>query len=319
MPHEVAHVGARIRGDVEQLALQRARPRVTGHVAHRVAASLAAREAGVAELADQLRRVGERHVVHLDVLARGDVALAQRHVLLDHIREGVELVRRDATEGQLHPDHLHVRLALPVDALLQAELDELVALELTLEEARRLGVEVVELTLENRDHMPGDVLQYLRVLQRAAAGAAVLLLGGVQRCGLHRGGLPGRSAERSNVPKGNLKTDDLPWHHVLRGREGAGEGERIVKLIPVRGNFRRTARVVAAIGQRPGGLGTGSGAAAVGAPPRQPARSQPAPIRRAGICCGGRAMPANTGVWASASSSRSGDPSPNELGKLVGL
>ncbi len=122
-------------------------------------------EAGVAELADQLRRVGQRHVVHLDVLARGDVALAQRHVLLDHVGERVELVGRDAAERELDPDHLHVGLALAVDALLEAELDELVALELALQEAGGLGVEVVELALEDRDDVPGDVLEHLGILE----------------------------------------------------------------------------------------------------------------------------------------------------------
>ena len=106
-------------------------------------------------------RVGQRHVVHLDVLARGDVALAQRHVLLDHVRERVELVGRHAAERQLDADHLHVGLALAVDALLEAELDELVVLELALQEARGLGVEVVELALEDRDHVPRNVLDHL--------------------------------------------------------------------------------------------------------------------------------------------------------------
>ena len=126
---EVADVRAGVRGDVELLARQHAGPRVAGHVAHRVAAALPARESGVAELADQLGRVGQRDVVHLDVLARGDVALAQRHVLLDHVGERVELIRGHATERQLDAHHLHVGLALAVDALLEAELDERVLLD----------------------------------------------------------------------------------------------------------------------------------------------------------------------------------------------
>ena len=42
-----------------------------------------------------------------------------------------------------------------------------------------LGVEVVELPLEDRDHVPGDVLVDLRVLERAELALAVLLLGRV--------------------------------------------------------------------------------------------------------------------------------------------
>ncbi len=72
---EVADVRAGVRGDVEQLAVERAGARVAGDVAHRVPAPLSAGEAGVAQLADQLGGVGQRHVVHLDVLAGRDVPL----------------------------------------------------------------------------------------------------------------------------------------------------------------------------------------------------------------------------------------------------
>ena len=95
MAHEVAHVRADVRRHVEQLVLRDAGPRVAGHVAHRVAAALAARQAGLAELADRLLDFRQRNVVHLDVLARRDVALVQRHVLLDDVRERLHLLRRD--------------------------------------------------------------------------------------------------------------------------------------------------------------------------------------------------------------------------------
>ena len=111
----------------------------------------------------------QRDVVELDVLARGDVALVERRVLLHHVREGLHLLRRDAAEGQLHADHLHVGLALAVDALLQAEADELVLGGVTREELRGLVVEVVELALEDRDDVPGDVLVDLGVVERPPA------------------------------------------------------------------------------------------------------------------------------------------------------
>ena len=47
------------------------------------------------------------------------------------------------------------------------------------EELRRLGVEVVELPLEDRDDVPRDVLEDLGVLERAASS-------GGQAAGLHR-------------------------------------------------------------------------------------------------------------------------------------
>ena len=85
--HEVAHVGAGVRRRVEHLVVADAGPRVGGHVAHGVAAALAAGEPGVGDLADQLGGVAQRHVVDLDVLARGDVALVERRPLLDHVGE----------------------------------------------------------------------------------------------------------------------------------------------------------------------------------------------------------------------------------------
>ena len=122
--------------------------RVAGDVADRVAAALARGEAGVGDLADQLRGVGQRDVVDLDVLAGRDVALVERRVLLDHRGEGVHLLGRDAAHRQLHADHLHVGLALAVDALLEPEADELLLGLLAAQEAAGLGVEVVELALD---------------------------------------------------------------------------------------------------------------------------------------------------------------------------
>ena len=60
----------------------------------------------------------QRDVVKLEVLPRGDVALAQRRKALGDFPERIQLLRRHASEGQLHPDHLDIRLALPVNALL---------------------------------------------------------------------------------------------------------------------------------------------------------------------------------------------------------
>ena len=179
MADEVADVGARVGGDVEELRVRDAGEGIAGDVAHRVAAALARGEAGVRDLADQLGRVGQRDVVDLDVLAGRDVALVERGVLLDHRREGVHLLGGDAAHRQLHPDHLHVGLALAVDALLEPEADELVLRGLAVEELARLAVEVVELALEDRDHVPGHVLVDLGVLERADRALALLGLAGV--------------------------------------------------------------------------------------------------------------------------------------------
>ena len=65
--------------------------------------------------------------------------------------------------GQLDAAHLHVGLALAVDALLEAEADELVLGRLPVEELLGLVVEVVELALDDRDDVAGDVLDDLGV------------------------------------------------------------------------------------------------------------------------------------------------------------
>ena len=76
--------------------------------------------------------------------------------------------------GQLDADHLDVGLALAVDALLEAEADELVLLGLAGEELLGFAFEVVELALDDRDDVPGDVVVRLRVLEGAGAAFAAL-------------------------------------------------------------------------------------------------------------------------------------------------
>jgi hypothetical protein len=115
-------------------------------------------------------------MVQLDVLAGGDMPFSHRHPALDDVGEGVELVRRDTAEGQLDANHLHVGLALAVDALFEAEGDEVAVLALALEEAAGLGTEIVELVFEDRDHVPGDVLVALRVLPGTRSALPPLLL-----------------------------------------------------------------------------------------------------------------------------------------------
>ena len=176
---EVAHVRADIWGRVEDLVLADAGPGVAGDVADGVAAALARGQAARGEDAQHVGRVLERDVVHLDVLPRRDVALVERHVLLDRVGERLHLLGRDPAERELHTDHLHAGLALAVDALLEPEADELVLGRLTVEELRRLGLEVLELALEDRDDVTGDVLADLRVLEGPRpAGGPLALEGG---------------------------------------------------------------------------------------------------------------------------------------------
>jgi hypothetical protein len=132
-----------------------------------------------------------RDVVHLDVLTRRHVALAQRHIPVDDAGERVQLIGGHSAHRELDADHLHVGLTLAVDALLQAELDEIGLLQVAAQVARRFGVEVVELTLEDRDHVPGHVLDHLRILARSGA-----------RGGLgHQGSFRWRESTAPKLPK----------------------------------------------------------------------------------------------------------------------
>jgi hypothetical protein len=65
-------------------------------------------------------------------------------------------------------------LALSVDALLEAKADELVLALLATHEPGGLGVEVVELTLEDRDHAARDVVVDLGILERSEPPLAPL-------------------------------------------------------------------------------------------------------------------------------------------------
>ena len=66
-----------------------------------------------------------------------------------------------------------------------------VSSRLAAQELGRLRVEVVELALEDRDDVPGDVLEDLGVLERAAAA--------LDGRGLHCARAPSSGAEPSNI------------------------------------------------------------------------------------------------------------------------
>ena len=91
----------------------------------------------------------------LNIFSGGDVALVQRREVPGDLPQGLELVRRDPAEGKFHPDHLGVRLPLAVDPALEAVAHELFFVEGAAAEPRRLGLEVVELLGQYRNHRPG--------------------------------------------------------------------------------------------------------------------------------------------------------------------
>ena len=125
------------RADVEHLVGARA-----GEVAARITLRTVSPQASRlvsptdASSAQRLGGVLELHEVELDVLTGGEVA-PTTGVGLGDVREHLELVGLDLAVGDLHPQHLVVAaLALPVDALVEAEHPEGVVVDLAREEAR---------------------------------------------------------------------------------------------------------------------------------------------------------------------------------------
>ena len=75
--HPVADEGAGVGRGIEDFVLGDAGPGVGGDVAHGVAAGFARGESDGTQDAEHVGHLVERDEVDLDVLARGDVALAQ--------------------------------------------------------------------------------------------------------------------------------------------------------------------------------------------------------------------------------------------------
>ena len=91
----------------------------------------------------------EGHKVELHVLAGGHVALLQGSVVPGNGAKRLKLLGEDLTHRQLHPEHVHVRLALPVDAHAQAEGLERGRVPVALDELANHRLEVVQLFLQD--------------------------------------------------------------------------------------------------------------------------------------------------------------------------
>ena len=119
--HAEADVGRQIGRGVEDLLGVHASVGRTDDVADGVAAGLAGGQARCAQQPQHLGAFGQRDVVELDVLTGGDVALAQRGVLVGHLTQALHCLRGENAAGNLDANHLHVGLALAVHTLPQAE------------------------------------------------------------------------------------------------------------------------------------------------------------------------------------------------------
>ena len=135
--HVARHVDVLLRTDACE--------RAGGDVADGVAAGLARGEAEGGESAQGCRRVGERNIVDLEVLARRDVGNTILRKTLDHIGSAAQLSGQETPSRHLDADHVHAFLPLPVDAHLQTHGGELVGVHAALEKAPDRISELVDL------------------------------------------------------------------------------------------------------------------------------------------------------------------------------
>ena len=132
--------------DIEGLVGANSRTRAAGHVADDVAARLACGDAHGRQPPHQVRGVIDVDEVALEVLTCRHVQHANG-VFLGYVRQGYQLVGAHPPHRDLDALHLDPILALPVDAVAQAEFRE----DLLVDQA---GLNPSELGLEDVDLLP---------------------------------------------------------------------------------------------------------------------------------------------------------------------
>ena len=162
--------------------------RAGGRVPHRVAARLRARHADRVETPPDLGQLRELHPVHLDVLARRDLAepvgldvvLPAVAEVADHARDGLELVGVDLPTGDADPQHEPVALAVVVHAHQAHAADGERALPL-LDLVPRIVLVGGDLGLDRGADL-GRPLRPIEDLRRSLAHRALPLAGAVSDC-----------------------------------------------------------------------------------------------------------------------------------------
>ena len=117
---QVSRHGVRVRGHVKDLALADAGQVAGRDVADRVGAGFAGGESHFFQLAHDRADLRQGHEVQLNILPGRHVADA-RGVSLGEFGHAAHLVGRHPAKGNFDAHHLHVRLPLPIDAVLQPE------------------------------------------------------------------------------------------------------------------------------------------------------------------------------------------------------
>ena len=129
------------------LAGRDAGPLVRGDVAHVVAGGLHRVDADLGEIGQRVRQVRQLDPVELDVLARGEMAVAAVIFARD-MGKLPQLVRRQRSVGNRDAEHVGVQLQ--IDAVLQAQHLELVFGELAREAALHLVAEFRDALIDQR-------------------------------------------------------------------------------------------------------------------------------------------------------------------------
>ena len=129
------------------LAGRHAGPLVRGDVAHVVAGGLHGVDADLGEIGQRIRQFGELDPVELDVLPRGEMAVAAVVAARD-MGERAQLLRRQRAVGDRDAEHIGVQLQ--IDAVLQPQHLEFVLGQLAGKAALHLVAEFVDALVDQR-------------------------------------------------------------------------------------------------------------------------------------------------------------------------
>ncbi|SPE37158.1 hypothetical protein SBA3_260014 [Candidatus Sulfopaludibacter sp. SbA3] len=142
---------------IENFVVRDPRLGAGGDVTHGVVAGLAIGQAGVGEHVHEVWHAHQRHEVILDVLPRGEVALAAAELVGD-TAELLQLWRGQQSARDLAAHHLHARLALAVDAVLQTEGTELVFRNLSVQKLLRSLAKRLDFLADGKLVLPFEIL-----------------------------------------------------------------------------------------------------------------------------------------------------------------
>ncbi len=147
MQREVLAQQLRPDARILDLVGRHARPLVGGDVAHAIAAGLHSVQAGARQIRHRVGQLRELDPVELDVLPRGEMAVAAV-VFARHVREHSHLVGGQRAVGNRDPQHIGVQLQ--IDPVHEAQRLELVFRQLAGQAAADLVAEFAHALFDER-------------------------------------------------------------------------------------------------------------------------------------------------------------------------